>query len=476
MPRIICPFCSNIHDFTLSNINHCPNNPNEIIPDTYIEEYNEVPPLWLVTVGFPKHGKTTFISVLTIVLEKIDKIWPTYYNALDGYTIQEIRRMRTQIKEAKTFNPTKFDGTGKKSLRPLLLSIYDLPENKSRCLVMYDLAGQVYENQDDTQNYTDILRRVNTVWFLVSLDNLKTNKEVKTITDLFTTYENSMKAKGIGLKGRNLIVVYTKADKINFLENNRKYTIVHQYRTSDPFEKLVQNNTDITRIKNLSFSDYKEQMQTISNHLKNYTYDCIDSGATFIRRAEKSEINLTFCITSALGHEPSSDGNLSREISPQRVLDPLLWAVILDEPKDKADTSLSLILDTSFEDKEVEGILSSISAYLADFYELSIYYLGQSSIISKPGQTFPNPLSTHPFPRLIGPILETIPDNTYSIIILNNPILDLVDFRYSIWQNHTLVVSLNSQYYPDWPHSFIYHQNDNPRILIDKLSYLLQEE
>lgn len=102
-----CPFCLRKHDYAKSRF--CPNvksciNPeqSEEIPDLYISQHSQVPPLWLLTVGFSRHGKTCYIAALTLMLENLYRVWPdaTWF-PLDDYTRDIIRDTRRQAIEGR---------------------------------------------------------------------------------------------------------------------------------------------------------------------------------------------------------------------------------------------------------------------------------------------------------------------------------------------------------------------------------------
>src|SRR5207253_1397931 len=138
MARVTCPFCLKPHDFSVSH--GCTTYPNEVIPDEYISEYDRVQPLWLLTVGFKQHGKTTYLAALKLV---------------------------------------------------------------------------------------------STTWFLISLRDLENDEKGRAITDLFNVYRSGMRKLQADLKGRTLIVIYTKADQVAFTPE------IEEYLASDPYQGLT---------------------------------------------------------------------------------------------------------------------------------------------------------------------------------------------------------------------------------------------
>ncbi len=78
------------------------------MPTQYIKDYTKAPPLWLVTVGFSQHGKTTYLAALTLMLEKLSvPLEDVYVEQLDEYTNQAIRQMQIDAMNAKAADQTK---------------------------------------------------------------------------------------------------------------------------------------------------------------------------------------------------------------------------------------------------------------------------------------------------------------------------------------------------------------------------------
>lgn len=73
MPRVTCPFCLQHHDTGSTPSFICPKY-QESIPAPYIREHDTTTPLWLVTVGFSKHGKTTYLAALTLTLRHMSSV------------------------------------------------------------------------------------------------------------------------------------------------------------------------------------------------------------------------------------------------------------------------------------------------------------------------------------------------------------------------------------------------------------------
>lgn len=455
MARILCPFCLKPHDFNASRL--CSDYQNLEIPQTYIHEYREVPPLWLATVGFPEHGKTTYLAALSLMLQNLTRVFPSlYFRELDNYTIDELRNIRKEAEKGK--NP---DATPKTMSRPMLLSVYNLPKTGSRCLVMYDVAGEVYRNLGEMETHVPSLKEVTTTWFLVSLDDLESKSDKMTITELFNIYLTGMQSMRINLRGRNLIVVYTKADKL-------KHKEIRSYLQSDPLQSLTLPHVDHTIISKFNYDQYINSMEKMSIELEEFTRQRVPLGASFINMVRAQGMNLVFCVASALGDSPDTETRRLRvDATRYRVLDPLFWAIKLEQPR--MTTPLALLLDGSRQSQRIyEGnTIPYVWNQLAGQGELNTYFLGQRQIASLPDQSAPTGPPGQGRLRLLGPILDKLDPGTRLMVITTGRILDLPDFRDTEWREQLLLVTFGDETDNDWPHMINFRNSDAPSLLVD---------
>ena len=457
MARVICPFCLKPHDFMSSLV--CPTY-QEPVPAAYVRDYDKVPPLWLVTIGFTQHGKTTYLAALMLMLESIGNVWGgVYYRHLDQYTVDTIQQWRREAMFGE------LPPAGSKAVpRPILSNIYHIPESGSRCLVMYDVAGEIYNSLSEVQEYVTSIKQVNTTWFLVSLPDLLSDQEGKTITDLFNVYLSGMENLRLDLSGRNLIVIYTKGDVAVFPREFKDYL------RTDPFQGLTRKDANIPDSQDFSLQDYIQEMKCISSQLEEYTRKQVKGGAPFINMVKASGMNLVFCVTSALGESPDSTSNRLRvDAFRHRVLDPFLWAITLERPT--SPRLIGLVVDASQESHLVydEALLPVVWERLSDYGELTTYYLGQTSPASQPGQRPPKSPPSLVHQRLIGPILEQASPDTRFMVLATGSITDLADFYNSPWRDRVLLVMVEEDHQQDWPNTIVFHPGDAPMVLVDAL-------
>lgn len=463
MARVLCPFCLKPHDFQKSR--KCSAS-NYEVPEIYVKDYRKVPPMWLATVGFSQVGKTTYLAALTMMLENIPIVIQMHYRPIDQYSIDEIRKMRQELREGKMSGAT----APTKVLRPILFNVYDLPNAGSRCLVMYDVAGEIYNSLSAVSEYLPSLKQVNTTWFLVALGDLEKDSEEKTITELFTAYLSGMENMRANMEGRNLIVIYTKADELTFTPE------IKAYLRRDPFRTLTSIDVDLSAFDDFSLTDYVSEMRHISDKLREYTERKVRGGAAFIRQVEQSGMNLVFSLTSALGETPDQSGYLPEKAIRYRVLDPFFWAITLE--RKTSSRQLGLVLDASADSTLIYtgSPLPELWDMLSDQGELTTYQLGRLEVASKPGQEPPKSPPRTPFYRLIGPLLEKIPADSHLAILSTGRILDLSDFAHTHWRDQILLVSMGDEEPQSWSHLLAYREDDDPSIIVDSLMRLQEKE
>lgn len=462
MPSITCPFCLQQHDTGAAATFTCPKY-QETIPAPYIREHESTTPLWLVTVGFPKHGKTTYLAALTLTLQHMSGVWPgSFYRALDQYTMDAAREWMRAARLG-----IQNQATSRAIPRPLLLSMYKVPGvsgSGSRCLVMYDVAGEIYDRLHEVEEYVASIKQVSTTWFFVSLKDMR--EQDRTLSDLFTVYLTGLENLHADLRGRNLIVVYTKADEIAFPQDIRQYLI------NDRFQAVTMPDAERPNLSAFTMDDYFAEMETMSERLRAYTSERVPGGDPFISMVESQGMRLVFSVTSALGERPDAANRLREDARRYRILDPFLWAVRLERPA--VTRRLALILDATRDARMLyQGeMLRDMWSQLNTKGGVTTYYLGNRRPASSAGQTPPLLQPGTARPRLIGPILEQLPAATTAVVLTAGPILDLDDYASQKWRDRLLLVGLDREPEQTWDHTLVQYADASTTSLIDALMRL----
>jgi hypothetical protein len=461
LARVICPFCCNVHDFSAALI--CPTFSLEV-PETYVREYAQVPPLWLMTVGFPQHGKTTYLAALTLTLESMDRVISGLFLRSLGNGHAVIQAMREQAEEGTRPDPTTAAaGEGDAPIQPLLLQVHQMGELGSRCLVLYDVAGESFVSPEAVGRRVPALKQVNTVWFLVSLFDLEQQTEKRTITDLFNVYLSGMEQLRIDVRGWNLIVVYTKSDRATFPPSLVAYLV------SDPLTELARTGEPAQNAPLFSIPEYVQEMRAISGALEDYTRSRVRGGPAFVNMVRAKGMNLVFSLTSALGQSPDGDSRyLGHHALPYRILDPFLWALTLERRPPTRGLRLVLCANPGAATGKGPPV-AEIWGRLTDHGEVTTHFLGQKRAASVPGQPPPGSATGRSRQRLIGPILHDCGAEERLLVITDGEILDLDDYRQSPWCDRLLLVTVAEEPGSDWPHSIAWRDGDDIEVLIDGL-------
>ncbi len=465
MAYVKCPFCLNMHNITAASGYECPEC-NEHLPDEYVETYQDMHPIWLAMVGFPQHGKTTYLAALTLMLEDISRVWAKAFSHYldDDYTRPKVIQMRQEVEKGRVKEPTQPAEPDAKH-KPLMVQMNNVPESGSHLLVMYDVAGQDYLKAD-AHTIVPFLKQVNTVWFFVSPTDLEKDEKQYTLTDLFELYMKAMRKLHVSdLTRRHLLVIYTKADEYpSDLVDTDPDKDLENYVMEDPYANLSQRKIRGNGDPPFSLSNYAARMKQNSQLLKEYTKERFQDSERFIYMVENSNMNLEFCITSALpgGHNPKTGQIDMKEIPRYRVLDPFIWTLMLNE--DEEAKPYCLIVSNSTDTQLATNIWKRLSSYGVT----KVYHLGNTRPLTQPEQIQVSKATSFG-PSLIGPILDMGDPDTRIIVFADNSIIDLDDYRGTTFADRLLVVSTNADEPFPWSHVLIYRPEFDDNIIVNAL-------
>lgn len=431
MTRVKCPFCASSHGTEVECF-----KTGETIPRSFIRNAHKVKPLWLLTAGFTRHGKSTFIGMQTLHLATMCSVLPgMFYRHSDDPTKKAIQKMRQNAINGEQVERTQIDGPN----RPLLFNIHNIPGFGSRALVLYDLPGQLFDSFEMTQEHGSIFKQVSTLWFVVSLTDLQHDDSGRTITDLFDVYVNGMERIGVDLSDWTLIVIYTKADKCRSLMDNDEY--LQDYLADCPM-KAIQTEPDSAEVWDLEA--YIAEMEEISRHLEIFTRKHVPDGIPFIQMVKSMDMNLVFSINTALGANPDENGKMATMPEPKRVIDPFLWALKLNIPQ--CPSKINLIIDMGLlQNAEAQQVILQFWEVLTEIGDVYTFQLGLKRPLAGPDKEptlRKTKTSTSP---LIGPVLDAHGGEGISLILIKRMPLDLSDFKTSYWNNRVLYINAASE-------------------------------
>jgi hypothetical protein len=268
----------------------------------------------------------------------------------------------------------------------------------------------------------------------------------------------------------NLIVVFTKGDKII---NQPEYGLpdkVREHFINDPFQNVTRLDSPINFLPNFHLDNYMAELQEVSDQLKDYTRRVVPGGGAFIDLAVLNHIGLFFTITSATGNSPVNN-RLQQQATRYCVLDPYFWALKLNEPPEVSE--IHLILDgTEKSDPIYSEKLLKLYEEFSIYGDVTTHYMGQSRPVSVVEQAPPTGKPRVPHPRLVGPILEKFTEKSLAIVLATGKILDLQDFANSTWRDRLLLVAFGDEEYQPWQDQITFRSGDDLSLVIDQFRQL----
>ncbi len=464
MAQIVCPYC--LTPQTGRKISQCQNADCKvgIIPEEYVESVRRTPPIWLTMYGTTQHGKTATVDSMALWIETIGKIIEeASCDYLDDYTQEQVRLMRINDKEGLI----RLEST-QKGRRPLLIKVNNIIADREQTLIIYDLPGELADDVADAVEYAAAIRYAQTVWFIVSLDDLRADGEGRTLSTLFMNYQKTMKRLNAPVVGRSMLVIYTKADRLTRLLPPK----VNSYIAEDPYSYLKSAPArDLRREYPFTMDSYMDNLAEISESLREYTIDVVSGGSDFVGRVKKADIRpLTYTITSALPMADASESAMG-EIYRVRVLDPLLWTLHNGgEPVAKADSTLIIESGTQSADVfDTEVDQAVIDALRRLGIAVNIYFTGYSRPVTLKGSDEMKPVARRL--NTIGPILDRLSDGERVILITKTEPYDLRDYEFSGWNKRLILIALDGTVADYWDRRIVW---DDDLDLTDALTEYLQ--
>lgn len=471
MPRITCPHCAETHELTVvlgEKDPICPKT-ERAIPKRYLQDHRKIPPLWLMTVGWEEVGKTTYLIMLFLALQRLADLFEgAWFRTLGSATMRKISEMQEQIETTKKApEPTPADARP----APLLLQVVGFPGWEPRCLVLHDAPGQKFRDFTAAGELA-ALRKVRTVWMLISLPDLEKPSHQGKLADLFNVYLEALESQGIDPIEVKVIVVYTKADSTTFPQS------IKNYLEDDPFGGVYQDFEDSVRCEvreQLSSGAYLGRMDKISKELEEFTKEKVDGGAAFVNQVRASGMQLVFCLTSALGAQTEGNRQIAAEARPHRILDPLLWALELEEPETFLD--IAFVVDPRMDVQGVSSVASVVQPLreaLGGIADLTSYSLGRDHPFADADEMLlDQKLAGFHRPALLGPLLEKIPESRMIVLVAKDLPMDAEVLWGPSWRNRGLVVWTEGTYNRGLEHEIVYRSGTQPEAVLNAVKRLV---
>ena len=182
-------------------------------------------------------------------------------------------------------------------------------------LLCYDASGEVFQKAAEIKEYAGFVKRAQSAMFSISISYLETNySEYKRLSQemyrLLSNYVIGMQNYlGTSTKNQHLVIVYTKADEIDFVG---KWQSLGNDLRQGWLESLI------------SMNEYIKGMHRVSTKLRDFTLNELQAH-DFVTLVDDDFKSVTFSMVSALGAK--ANRQMSVKISPRLLLDPLLWVM-----------------------------------------------------------------------------------------------------------------------------------------------------
>jgi hypothetical protein len=278
------------------------------VPALYAQDYRQYPPVVTSAIGFRQHGKTVYFASLFYTLKKLSlaRDWPDFFTmGLDEDSLDTVYG-NAHLLEGGALP----DSTPKNFPRPTMIRAEGMPMQPNSTLLFFDTGGECFEKPTQLVQFAGFVRRAKAVMLLISVADLP---DVRAgMQQLLNTYVVGLRELGGRSEDQHLIVVFTKADQLAGRFKGR-WAALRTY--------LIQGSVnDLAR-----HEGYMERMRQVSDLLFDFSEQELHAHE-FINAAQANFKSISFSIISALGTEPEG-AQLSVQIVPRRILDPLLWVM-----------------------------------------------------------------------------------------------------------------------------------------------------
>ncbi len=333
--KMLCCYCLKKIDRSASECEWC----KSTNPHLYAKHYDTARPFYMPLIGWEEVGKTIWMYSLT----------------------RRLRELASRVSENFTFIPANetanlFDrevtGAAEKfaprantpgELISYVIVLQKLPSFADRTLVMRDVAGEHFKDFIFNPPEIEALKSASACFLMLSLpDLIKKEKRIEgfAMDQLLRSYVNTLGTKfGVDTRKskRSLVVILSKADALAARSSTKDrggasddYVLpahLQDYLENDPMATAIDSGRSL-RWTAVEFVDYVEKMQAVSDQIRNWVRGLPD-GANFINLANSENIDLKFSLITCLSREVDDNSLLGQCWEPRRVIDPLLWGLVL---------------------------------------------------------------------------------------------------------------------------------------------------
>jgi len=416
------------------------------LPEGYVAGCREAPPLPIAAIGYSGHGKTHLLAAMVLTIRELTlRPWAeeATLEVLDDQTRAKLQDWIDHADNNQALPPTEFRP---ERPTPMILRVAGL--FPPRTLLVYDVAGQSFHDMTKADQCLPALRDAQTVWFVLSPHDLeRPDRRSRDLMFLFGAYKTAMSKLEAKLEGRSAVVVVAKGDKLG-----DKAPDLRDYLDSDPLRAEAAESSE-----RFSLKSCEEGLRQMSLKVEDYVGRVRDV-RNLVGLLRKERIEVAFCVTSALGKDAvpglqAGDASVDAPWARQRVLDPMIWTLL--QEKQRSAAQVHLILDPGGEGGVGypalggRGLPELLWERLPRHQGLRTWMLGEAGAATAPGQPPPGQPLAKCRCRLLGPLLEpwsqAEPLGGRVVLVTNQLVLDLEDFRSGPWAKRLLLVTTSDR-------------------------------
>ncbi|OPZ85395.1 MAG: hypothetical protein BWY76_01431 [bacterium ADurb.Bin429] len=210
---MLCPFClQESNDFPSRKVDgkglvYTCSRCGEAVPLRYVRDYAAYPPVTYSIIGMRGHGKTTYLASLLHELSHVGIRWPAFsYLPLDEEGLQLVREKQRSLEAGHL--P---ESTPQVLPRPVILRLEGMTGAVPQChLLIYDTAGEAFQQVSSLKNFASYVTRSHVVVFLVSITDLD---HPSVLEDLLIRYVQASLEMDGDPSQQHLLIIFTKADR-----------------------------------------------------------------------------------------------------------------------------------------------------------------------------------------------------------------------------------------------------------------------
>lgn len=334
----VCPFCleriPRRKDLTTCPHDHC----RRELPVLYMQPVRSLSHFPVQVFGWSQHGKSAYLTALTMMLMKMNRIWKSF--SLQAVTEASQRKVRdVNLYERQGIMPPPTP-VGMDDCYVMLL--HRMGHWNNRALLVRDCPGEIFDGIKVPLEHAPFLHKARTIFMFVSLPDLldpeaeNRSFEGRTMDMLMTSFFNTLKSNGIRLRGRRIVTVLTKGDRISDLSPGLRSYLIDDVlwavsNSPEPDRVLRSFLRGTTSVSADAFLErYLAEMEQTETAIRQWL-TLKPQAQTFINLAEDYGVDLRLCLTSATGGPVSPGSGLAQRWEPRRVLDPFFWALELEK-------------------------------------------------------------------------------------------------------------------------------------------------